>query len=135
MKGKKLKQERINEIVGLFFLLLGLFTLVSLFFFHPSDHSFYTSYPNHQFRNVTGVTGVYLAHYLRLVFGWSSFSIPILLLFWSACFFLQKVPQKKWIEIAGLGISIVSISGIFSIIASEGWKIKAGGVVGYLIAS
>ena len=47
-KGKKLKQERANEIVGVLFLLVGLFTLVSLLFFHPNDHSFYTSYPHEQ---------------------------------------------------------------------------------------
>ena len=135
MKAKKLlTRERINEITGVFFLLIGLFTLISLLFFHPNDHSFYTTYPNQDFRNITGITGVYLAHYLQLTFGLSSFSVAGLFLFWSGCFFLQKVPQKKWIEFAGIGISILSISSLFSLIAAEGWKVKAGGVVGYFIA-
>lgn len=135
MKAKKLfTRERANEITGVFFLLIGLFTLVSLLFFHPSDHSFYTTYPNQNYRNITGITGVYLAHYLHLMFGLSSFSIAGLFLFWSGCFFLQKVPQKKWIEFVGIGISILAISSLFSLIAGEGWKVKSGGVVGYFIA-
>ncbi len=135
MRAKKLlNQERINEIVGVFFLLIGLFTLVSLLFFHPSDHSFYTTYPNQNYRNITGIIGVYLAHYLHLTFGLSSFSIAGLFLFWSGCFFLQKVPQKKWIEFVGIAISILSISSLFSLIANESWKVKSGGVVGYFIS-
>ncbi len=135
MKAKKLlTRERVNEIIGVFFLLIGLFTLVSLLFFHPSDHSFYTTYPNQNYRNITGITGVYLAHYLQLIFGISSFSLSGLFLFWAGCFFLQKVPQKKWIEFVGIGISILSISSLFALIASESWKVKAGGVVGYFIA-
>src|SRR3989338_4242144 len=134
MKTKKIKQERVNEIMGVLFLLVGLFTLVSLLFFHPNDHSFYTSYPNHEFRNVTGVAGVYLAHYLRLTFGFSSFSIPALFLFWSSCFFLQKVPQKKWVEFLGIAISLLSIASLFSLVAGENWKVSSGGFLGYFIA-
>ena len=32
-----MKKERINEIWGVFFLLLGLFALASLLFYHPED--------------------------------------------------------------------------------------------------
>ncbi|MBI4372636.1 MAG: DNA translocase FtsK [Candidatus Omnitrophica bacterium] len=134
MKPKKLKQARLNEIIGVLFLLVGLYTLVSLLFFHPNDHPYYTSYPNEEFRNITGIAGVYLAHYLRLLFGLSSFSIPVLFLFWSGCFFLQKVPQKKWIEFLGIIISLLAVSSLFSLMASENWKVGAGGFIGYFIA-
>ncbi len=134
MKAKKLKQERINEIIGVLFLLVGLFTLVSLLFFHPNDHSFYTSYPNQQYRNVTGISGVYLAHYLHLTFGLSAFSIPTLFLFWSSCFFLQKVPQKKWVEFIGIAISLLSIAALFSLLTTGSFKVTAGGLLGYFIA-
>ena len=135
MKAKKLKQERINEIIGVLFLLVGLFTLVSLLFFHPNDHSFYTSYPNQHYRNVTGISGVYLAHFLRLAFGLSAFSIPVLFLFWSSCFFLQKVPQKKWIEFVGIAISLLAISTLFALLTKGDWKVNAGGLLGYFLAS
>ena len=103
MRAKKLlTQERLNEITGVFFLLIGLFTLVSLLFFHPSDHSFYTTYPNQNYQNITGIIGVYLAHYLHLTFGFSSFSLAGLFLFWSACFFLQKVPKKSGLNLLEL---------------------------------
>ncbi|MBI1978392.1 MAG: DNA translocase FtsK [Candidatus Omnitrophica bacterium] len=136
MKAKKLlTEERVNEIIGVLYLLVGLFALVSLLFFHPGDHSFYTSYPNPEYRNVTGIIGVYFAHYMQLTLGLSAFSIPALLLFWSGCFFLQKVPQKKWIEFVGIAISILAISSLFSLVASENWKVASGGLLGYFIAS
>ncbi len=134
MKEKKLKQERVNEIIGVLFLLVGLFTLVSLLFFNPNDHSFYTSHPNQQYRNVTGISGVYLAHFLRLAFGLSAFSIPALFLFWSSCFFLQKVPQKKWVEFIGIAISLLSIAALFSLLTVGDLKVTAGGLLGYFIA-
>ena len=134
MKAKSNKQERLNEILGVLFLLIGLFALVSLLFFHPSDHSFYTSHPNQQFRNPTGIAGTYLAHYLNFTFGLSAFSIPALFLFWASCFFLQKVPQKKWIEIVGIGISLLAVSSLFALLTASTWKMKAGGVLGYFIA-
>ena len=134
MKAFKLGEKRINEIVGVLFLLVGLFTLLSLLFFNPSDHTFYTSHPNEQFRNITGIVGVLFAHYLHFTFGLSSFSVPTLFLFWSFCFFLQKVPRKKLVEIIGIIISIVAVSGLFSLLASESWKIRMGGVLGYFIS-
>ncbi|MBI4358724.1 MAG: DNA translocase FtsK [Candidatus Omnitrophica bacterium] len=134
MKSKKLKEERLNEVLGVLFLLIGLFTLVSLLFFHPNDHPFYTSHPNQEYRNVTGISGVYLAHVLRLSLGLSAFSIPLLFLFWASCFFLQKVPQKKWMEFVGIGISILSISSLFSLLTQDAWKVTAGGLVGYFIS-
>lgn len=134
MNVKKFKEEKVNEILGILFLLAGLFALISLLFFHPNDHAFYTSHPNQPFRNVTGISGVFLAHYLRLSFGFSAYSIPSLFLFWSGCFFLQKVPQRKLIELIAMLISILAISGLFTLVAPASWKIHAGGLLGYLIA-
>lgn len=131
----KLKQERINEAIGVLFLLAGLFTLLSLLFFHPSDHSFYTSYPNESYRNVTGIIGARVAYYLNFVFGWSSYSVPAIFLFWASCFFLQKVPQKRWIELICILVSIVAVSSVFALLSASEWKMRAGGAAGYLIAS
>src|SRR3990167_3958226 len=135
MKSSKSNQKRINEVIGTFCLLIGLFTLICLLFYHPSDVSFYTSHPNSAPRNVTGIVGVYLSHYLRFTFGLSSFAIPALFLFWACCYFLQKVPSKKWVELLGIIVSIISVSAIASLAVPQDWQISAGGVVGYLISA
>ncbi len=135
MKAKKLKEERINEAIGILFLLVGIYTFVALLFYHPNDSAFYTSYPNKPFRNVTGVIGAQWSYLLHFSLGWSSYSIPVLFLFWASCFFLQKVPSKKWVEFAGIGIAIAACATLFSLFVQESWKVSAGGVVGYFAAS
>ena len=129
-----MKRERINEALGVVFLLLGLFAFVSLLSFHPSDYSFYTSHPNQSYRNVTGILGAYLAYGLNFTFGWSAYNIPLLFLFWAVCFFFQKVPHRKWMEFVGIAISIVAVAGLSSLLARSEGKVKAGGVFGYFIA-
>ena len=135
MKNKTLTQERVNEIIGVLFLLVGLFTLVALLFYHPSDYAFYTSRPNQPFRNITGVIGVWWSHALILVFGLSAFSIPVLFFFWASCFFLQKVPSKKWVELGAIGIAIAAVATVLALVVGKGWKVKAGGVLGYFAAA
>ncbi len=135
MKKNKQKQERINEAIGIVLLLVGVFTFLSIFYFHPSDSSFYTSDPNTDSRNLTGVVGVYLSHYLRLTFGLSAYAIPLLILFWAVCYLLQKVPSKKWIEIFGLAVAMTSVAAMAALLVSPSLRITAGGVLGYFIAA
>jgi DNA segregation ATPase FtsK/SpoIIIE, S-DNA-T family len=130
-----MKKERINEIWGILFLLLGLFTLTSLFFFHPEDLSFYTSHPYFPVHNVTGITGAYLAFGLLLVFGASALLIPILFLLWSTCFFLQKVPEKKLFKFVGLGIALFSTSTLIAISLDPALRFEKAGAIGYLAGS
>jgi len=130
-----MKKERVNEIIGLFFLLASLFTLISLLFYDYQDHAFYTSVPNHPIHNPAGIIGAFMAHYLVLTFGFGSFSVPLLLLFWSSCYFLQKVPEKKFLEVIGILIAIFSVASILSLIAQSSWQVRSGGLLGYFFAS
>ena len=130
-----MKKERINEIWGIFFLLLGLFTLTSLFYFHSKDISFYTSHPAVPVQNVTGITGAYLAFGLRIAFGLSSFLIPALFLLWSGCFFLQRVPERKFFKFIGLAIALFSTSTIIAISSPVSTRFEEGGAVGYIAGS
>jgi DNA segregation ATPase FtsK/SpoIIIE, S-DNA-T family len=132
---KKNRQQRINEAVGVLLLFIGIFTLISLLFFHPSDYSFYTSHPNESYRNMTGIIGAFLSQHLIFIFGWSSFSIPAVFLFWGSCFFLQRIPQKRWLELLGLLVALTSIASIFALIATPESKFNSGGALGYFIAS
>ena len=127
-----MKKERINEIWGVFFLLLGLFTFGALFFFHHEDIAFYTSQPAIPVRNYTGVIGAYVAFGLSLVFGYSAFVIPIVFLLWAECFFLQKVPERKLFKFVGLGIALFSLATIVTITVPPESRFTAGGAFGYV---
>lgn len=130
-----MRKERINEIWGVFFLLLGLFTLASLVFFDPQDITFYTSHPFHPVHNYTGMIGAYLAFGLLLTFGVSALMIPVLFLLWSGCFFLQRVPERKVFKLIGLSIALISTATLVSISVDPDMRLTQGGTIGYLIAS
>ncbi len=130
-----MRKERINEIWGILFLLLGLFTLASLVFFYREDLSFYTSDPASPVRNVTGLAGAYLAFGLILSFGVSSLLIPALFLLWSGCFFLQRVPERKFFKFLGLTIALFATSTLVAIYADKELRLEQGGAVGYVAAN
>ncbi len=130
-----MKKDRINEIWGVLFLLLGLFTLASLVFFHSADIAFYTSHPSNPVENVTGIIGAYLAFGLFITFGISAYVIPLLFLLWSSCFFLQQVPQKKFFKFLGLAMALFSAATIVAISVQESAQFSYGGAIGYLAGS
>ncbi len=130
-----MRKERINEIWGVLFLLLGLFTLASLAFYHSNDLPFFTSDPANPIQNVTGIIGAYLAFGLRLAVGVSAFLIPGLFLLWSACFFTQQVPEKKFFKFVGLGIALFSTSTLVAISINASERFEQGGAIGYITAS
>ena len=127
-----MKKERINEIWGVFFLLLGLFTFASLFFYHAEDISFYTSHPNFPVQNYSGVFGAYLAFGAFLIFGLSAFLIPMVFLLWAGCFFLQKVPERKLFKFIGLTIALLSLATLVAISVKSHYRFIYGGAFGYV---
>ena len=127
-----MKKERINEIWGVFFLLLGLFTFASLFFYHAEDIAFYTSHPNFPVQNYSGVIGAYLAFGAFLVFGLSAFLIPMVFLLWAGCFFLQKVPERKLFKFIGLTIALLSLATLVAISVKSQFRFIYGGAFGYV---
>ncbi len=127
-----MKKERINEIWGVFFLLLGLFTFASLFFYHAEDMAFYSSVPTFPAANYAGVFGAYAAFGLFLVFGVSAFVIPFVFLLWAECFFLQKVPERKLFKFIGLAIALLSTATLVTITVGPGRRFVYGGAFGYV---
>lgn len=127
-----MKKERINEIWGVFFLLLGLFTFASLFFYHAEDINFYTSHPNFPVQNYSGVIGAYMAFGMLLVFGISAFLIPLVFLLWAGCFFLQKVPERKLFKFIGLLIALLSLATLITISVKSPYRFIYGGAFGYV---
>lgn len=127
-----MRKERLNEIWGVFFLLLGLFALASLVFFDNRDVAFYSSNPLASTRNYTGVAGAYLAFGLFLVFGSSAYVIPAVFLLWSFCFFRQRVPERKLFKFIGLGIALFATATLFAIFSEPSQRFVQGGAVGYV---
>ncbi|MSR77539.1 MAG: DNA translocase FtsK, partial [Candidatus Omnitrophica bacterium] len=130
-----MKKERINEMWGVLFLLLGFYIFGSILFFHPEDLAFYSSHPNFPVKNVTGIIGAYLAFGLKLSFGDSAVWIPGLFLLWAFCFFTQRVPVRKTFKFIGLAIALVSTCVLESAALDPDLRFEHGGAVGYLAAT
>lgn len=130
-----MNKQRLNEIWGVFFLLLGFFSLASILFFHPEDIAFYTSTPAVPAHNVTGTFGAYLAFGLLGIFGWSALLVPAILLLWSACLFIQNVPERKFFKFIGLLIALFSTATLISISIAPEFRLERGGAVGYILST
>ncbi len=130
-----MKKERINEISGVFFLLLGLFTLASLLFYHPEDIAFYSSHPNFPAANYAGISGAYLAFGLFFAFGVSAFVIPFVFLLWAECFFHQNVPERKFFKFLGLAAALLSSATLVGITVSLEQRFVSGGALGYVVGN
>ncbi len=130
-----MKKERINEIWGVVFLLLGLFALCSLIGYQRFDIPFYTSHANNPVNNYTGIIGAYTAFGLFLSFGWSAFVVPVLFLIWAWSFLKQRVPDKRLFKFIGLFAAIAACATLFSVLASDENRITAGGCLGHVTSS
>lgn len=130
-----MKKERVNEIWGVVFLLLGLFVLCSLTGYQRLDIPFYTSHPNNPVSNYTGIIGAYTAFGLFLSFGWSAFVVPMLFLIWAWSFLKQRVPDKRLFKFVGLFVAIAATATLFSILVSDENRIAAGGCLGHVTSS
>ncbi|MBI4550611.1 MAG: DNA translocase FtsK [Candidatus Omnitrophica bacterium] len=130
---KKSANKKLNEIIGLSFFLIGLFTLASLVFHHPEDHPFFNTDPNRSVQNPTGLIGVYVSHYFLLAFGYSAYFISVMAIFWALCHFVQRVPEKKLLKWMGFLFLLIAASGLFALAAEQGAKAIQGGFVGYVL--
>lgn len=130
-----MKTERINEIWGVVFMLLGLFALCSLVGYQRLDIPFYTSHANVPVNNYTGIIGAYTAFGLFLSFGWSAFVVPVLFLIWAWSFLKQRVPDKRLFKFIGLFAAIAATATLFSVLASDENRIAAGGALGHVTST
>lgn len=130
-----MKKERVNEIWGVVFMLLGLFALCSLIGYQRLDIPFYTSHANVPVNNYTGIIGAYTAFGLFLSFGWSAFVVPVLFLIWAWSFLKQRVPDKRLFKFIGLFAAIAASATLFSVLASDENRIAAGGCLGHVTSS
>ena len=114
-----MKQERINEIIGLMFLAISLFTFWSLLTYDVHDNEFFTSHPNTTIQNGAGLIGAYLSYFLMFAFGYSSYTFPLIFLFWAISFLVQKIPIKLFFKIVGFLIFQSSTAAVFSLLSPE----------------
>ncbi|HXC93660.1 MAG TPA: DNA translocase FtsK 4TM domain-containing protein, partial [Geobacteraceae bacterium] len=133
------KKERLTvEIKGMLIGAAGLFLLMALLSFKVEDFSFNTFSSDHSVRNFGGRLGAQLSDLMLQLFGLSSYSIPISLLYLSYRSLRFKEFRWKAYKIAAFAGMLVTISAIFAFNIEFtqlfGQRVPTGGGIGFKAA-
>ncbi len=129
-----------KEIIGLIFIFLILFTVISLFSDHPDDRSIHTATDISDVHNHFGLVGAYFAGALISFFGVGAFWTPLVLILACIHFWTKRKRDAIAFTLIGGVILIVTTGGLFCLRMSPanelivwGRSISAGGIVGILV--
>ena len=104
-----LKDRRL-EILGILIITTSLLVFVSLIGYSPSEDPGIS--PNVQIENPLGILGVYLSYFfVKFLFGYSTFILPILGIIWGWLFFSQK-ELATFNRIGGYAIGVVVLLSV-----------------------
>ena len=132
-----MKERRLNEFKAVILVAAGLIIITSLISFSPFDLPFYTSHPNIPPKNFIRTFGAYLAGVLLFLFGWSSYLMPLFILFLGVKLFRQQVPDLRMPRIIGMFVLLLSVSSLIGMLGFKNEMIgfSRAGFFGSLIAS
>ncbi len=132
-----MKEKRLNEIKGVILIAVSLIVLASLISFDPYDISFYTTHPNIPSKNLISTFGAYLGWLFLFLFGWSSYIIPLAILWLGVRLFKDEPFGLRLPGIAGIFVllfSLSSLTGVFTV-SNEAVKFGRAGFIGAMISN
>ncbi len=113
----QLKERLKHEAVGILLIAIGVFILLSLVSYDPTDPSFffYTSKKVSEISNWMGIVGSYLSGFLFEGFGFAAFFIPFVMIIFAISFIFHWEWKYYFIKILGwIGI-LLSTSSLMSL--------------------
>lgn len=133
--GKMKDTEFLLELMGLAFILAGGLLFLSLVSFNPNDSSFMTTHVNRIPKNLGGTIGANVSALLNLSFGFTSYFIVGLFL-WFGSHRILKGSLKGALGITfGTLIAMLVTSAIFDRVFAFEYLYLRGGIVGNVISS
>lgn len=142
---KGYKEIKLDELWGLGLIAVSIFLVFALSSYNPNDISYYLNPPNSPSHNFMGPAGAWIAFGLYFLFGFTSYLLPLTILFWGI-FKLRRLPLKKRpdIYIFAWCLATISLCGLLSLIGTLGyktnlitnWKLAGlGGLLGIIIGN
>jgi S-DNA-T family DNA segregation ATPase FtsK/SpoIIIE len=118
----------VREVKAIAALALAAFGLVALAAYDPA-------LPPRAQDSVAGPVGVWLGWAVFRAFGYAGFLFPLLLGVWGAASFVKPVVARGWVPLAGLGVLLVTATGILAQAGSsvEEARLVRGGLVGWAL--
>jgi DNA segregation ATPase FtsK/SpoIIIE, S-DNA-T family len=131
------KEKRLNEIKGVILIAVSLIVLASLLSFNPYDLSFYTTHPNIPPKNLIRTFGAYLGWIFLFLFGWSSYIIPLAILWLGIRLFKDEPFGLRLPGIAGIFVLLFSLSSLIGVftVSNEAVKFGRAGFIGTMISN
>jgi len=111
------KERLRHEIVGILLAAIGIFLLLSLVSYDPTDPSFF-SYTSSQVRDIhnwMGIVGAYLSGLLFQGFGFSSFLIPFVLSVFAFSFILRWEWKYPSVKLVGWSVILLATSSLLGL--------------------
>lgn len=127
---------RFIEILGLFFIALGIFLGVAFFSYNPQDPSFNYA-TNAPSANWAGVAGAYVAEPVIEFIGLGAFVLVLIPIAWGIRLAFRKEVLKTWFRITMLVFCLPAVAGLFALVDNiisvpETWPARSfGGYIGY----
>ena len=112
-----IKEKLKHEIIGILLIAVAVFLFLGLVSYHPMDPSFfsYTSSKVKAVHNWMGIVGAYLSGLLFQGFGFPSFLISFVLVFFAISFILRWELKYLSLKIAGWVVMLISTSSFFGL--------------------
>ncbi len=131
-----MQKEKIDEILAIILITLGIFISLSLITFNSGDISFYTFPSNAPVENFGGFAGAYIGGILFFLMGVSAYIIPVLFLIWGINRFFKTTSQRLYTRIAGTFILILAASSLASMIVDGNAvsEFRIGGTFGFFLS-
>src|SRR5262245_8408412 len=136
------KHPRLNEAIGLVLFTVTILVLLSLISYHPTDPSLNVSHnplADHSVQNFIGEFGSTLADLLFQVLGYPAFLLPVIFAVFGWKWLRSRQVEHPGIKCVGVLCLMGSCCALLGLLFPQylrlGWSLKAGGVVGDLLAN
>ena len=132
-----IREKKASELKGIIVLSLGIILLASIISFNPYDLSFYTSSPNIPAKNLIRTFGAYLAGILIFLIGWSSYIIPLFVIWLAVKLFKGNKFVFRIPHLLGFLIFLISLSSLLGLIGRQIQRLQflRAGIIGVLSAN
>ncbi len=136
-------KQRLHEGWLILLAVVSIYLLIALCSYHASDPGWSATGDGKTVANVAGQLGAWTADFLLTLLGWTAFSLPLLLAYFTACAWLtdHKLLAKhpSWLLIRGIGfVSVVlSLAGLAALLLKHRDAAVLGhhgGIIGGLLA-
>ena len=139
-KSKQKKKVKSPELSGIILILASLFLLISLISYNSQDPSWAnTASPDAKVNNYGGKVGASTAEALLQVFGFTSFLIPLALIYLGLKIILPREEKHLYSRTTGIVFIVLILSALLSTLFPDvswrGARMNSGGFIGNILSS